>query len=70
MSENLMWKAFEIVKSFDRESERYAGFLAIAPYLPEELLPEALELVKGLKYDIQRCYALQALAPSLAKVTR
>lgn len=69
MSENLMKKALEIVKNIGTEADRYKGFVALVPYLPEELIPEALELVEGFKSDIYRCFALKALVPNLAKVT-
>jgi NTP pyrophosphatase (non-canonical NTP hydrolase) len=69
MSENLVKKAFEIVKSFDNtEPEQYQVLVALAPYLPQELIPEALELVEGMESEIRRSFVLKAIAPYLAKV--
>ncbi len=75
-----MRKALEIVKSFDTEAERSQGLVALAPNLPPELIPEAIELAEGIKKEDLRFHALvalrvtlplKALAPylALAKVT-
>ncbi|WP_253257685.1 NB-ARC domain-containing protein, partial [Microcystis aeruginosa] len=57
-------EALELTKKTD-EDHCPLALIGLAPYLPESLLPEALEIARAIKDEYHRAEALTRLAPHL-----
>ena len=66
--ENGVWtpvQGLAYARQVKDSSKRAESLVALAPYLPNVLLPEALETVQGIQHGSCRAYALSGLAPHL-----
>jgi len=67
LSEVLLAQALESVRAFGDQSRRAKALITLAPHL-SDVLPEALNCARGIRYEFHRADALIALAPHLPDV--
>ena len=61
-------EALEAARNISSEYSRAIALRALAPQLPENLLPEALEAARNISSEYYRAIALRALAPQLPEI--